>query len=83
MTATFSTVMKDTLEKIIGINILRENIFWGNVQDMMRRNINIEISCHPQYFNTFKSEIKKAFADGNNKKAIVYLNTAHEEKNQG
>ena len=57
MTATFSTVMKDTLEKIIGINILRENIFWGNVQDMMRRNINIGISCHAQYFNNAKSEI--------------------------
>ena len=78
MTTTFSTVMKDTLEKIIGINILRENIFWGNVQDMMRRNINIEISCHPQYFNDFKSEIKKAFENGSNKKAIVYLNTAHD-----
>ena len=47
---------------------------------MMRRNINIEISCHPQYFNTFKSERNKAFACGNNKKEIVYLNTAHEAK---
>ena len=58
MTATFSSAMKNTLEQIIGIKILSENVFWGNAQDMMRRNINIEISCHPQYFNTFKPEIK-------------------------
>ena len=80
MTATFSTEMKQTLERIIGIKILTDNTFWGNVKDMTRRNISIEVSSHPQYLNSFKSEVKKAFADGSNKKAIVYLNTAYEAK---
>ena len=57
MTATFSSAMQHTLEQIIGIKIISENMFWGNVQDMMRRNINIGISCHAQYFNNAKSEI--------------------------
>ena len=35
--ATLSSIMKILLQNMIGINILTENVFWGNVEAMMRR----------------------------------------------
>ena len=48
MMATFSSKLKIILQDMI--NIMRENVFWGNVEAMKRRNVTIQITSHPQYF---------------------------------
>ena len=76
MTATFSSDMKNLLQKMIGINILRENVFWGNVDAMKRRNVTVQITSHPQYFEKLKVHLNRHLKDNSDKKAIIYTNTA-------
>ena len=76
MTATFSSPMKYLLEKMIGINILTKNTFWSNLKDMMRRNVIIQITSHPQYFKKLKFHLRMHLKDNTDTKAIIYANTA-------
>ena len=76
MTATFSSDRKDLLQKMIGMNILRENVFWGNVDAMKRRNVTVQITSHPQYFDKLKVHLNRHLNDNSDKKAIIYTNTA-------
>ena len=76
MMATFSSNLEIILNDMIGINIMRENVFWGNVEAMKRRNMTIQITSHPQYFDKLKVHLYTHFKDNSDKKAIIYTNTA-------
>ena len=73
MTTTFD---KYLLQRILGITISQQNIFWGSASLFSKQNIKIEMKYFVQYFKNITDDIISLCKDNTECKAIVIASTA-------
>ena len=76
MTATFNYQKLQYLIKMTGINVLPQNVFWGDFNSFQRRNIYISSSYTNQIMKKLKSSLETSLLIAPTNKAIIYSNTA-------
>ena len=74
MTATFNDNMNKLLNKITGLKIEKECIFWSESDSFSRRNINIEVSLTIYKIKVIKDQLNRYLKDRHTTKAIIYSN---------
>ena len=72
MTTTFD---KYLLQRILGITISQQNIFWGSASLFSKQNIKIEMKYFVQYFKNITDDIISLCKDNTECKAIVIAST--------
>jgi superfamily II DNA or RNA helicase len=76
MTATFNIQKLHFLKQLTGINVLSQNIFWGDYISFQRRNIYISTTYTNQSMKKLKLAIQSCLLTSNKNKCIVYTSTA-------
>ena len=76
MTATFNIKLFELLQKMTGIRIKKDNIFWSNGNAFQRRNISIDVSFTFQKFKQIKLLLEDRLKGKLNKKSIIYSSIA-------
>ena len=80
MTATFDLVMFNMIQKMLGINIDREHVFWAEYFTFQKRHINIEIKYSIQSYKSTTDEIKRYFSQTDDNKGVIICSTASKAK---
>jgi hypothetical protein len=66
----------DLLQKIVGIQLCSNNIYWGDATYFRKRNITISSNYTPQYFRNVKLSVAALMKKDNNAKVVICSNTA-------
>ena len=81
MSATMNTSLVDLLQKIVGIQLSSNNIYWGDATYFRKRNITISSNYTTQYLRNVKLSIAALMKKDNNAKVIICSNTAKKLQN--
>jgi superfamily II DNA helicase RecQ len=76
MSATMNRSLVDLLQKIVGIQLCSNNIYWGDATYFQKRNITISSNYMPQYFRNVKLSVAALMKKDNNAKVVICSNTA-------
>ena len=76
MTATFNSELLEILQKMTGIQINNENIFWSDGASFDKRNIRIDFDLCFNRNVTFRDKLKETLGNDQTSKAIIYSSVA-------
>ena len=76
MTATFNMTLFQLLQRMLGLTITPNNIFWGSVASFSKRHIKISIRYSKQQFKIVTTHISDKLNTSSRNKHIIISSTA-------
>ena len=76
MSAMFNKKLVHLLNRITGLVIKPESMFWSDAISFSCCSINMNVSCTVYKIKVIKEELKKYLSGNDNSKAIVYSNVS-------